>query len=70
MNAADVPVLGSLMRSGTRDRAFDVLLGLGPVLVALIALVGRNVFTTALAACYVLAFVGYVGYKSVSHARE
>lgn len=64
MNPADVPLVGSISRVGTRDRVFDVFLLLGPVIVASIAVVGRNPLTTALAACYVLAFVGHVGYRS------
>ena len=70
MNAADVPVFGVLFRLRARERMFDALVLLGPVLVALIALLGRNVLTTALAACYVLAFVGYVGYRGIDRARK
>jgi hypothetical protein len=66
MNAADVPVLGWVLRSGARSRTFDVLLLCGPLLVALIAIAGRNLLTTTFAVLYVLVFVGYIGYRSIS----
>lgn len=64
MNVADIPLVGLILRSGTRDRVFDVFLLSGPVLVALIVVIGRNLLTTALAVLYVLGFVGYVSYRS------
>ncbi|MFB6129559.1 MAG: hypothetical protein ABEJ28_01910 [Salinigranum sp.] len=59
----DVPVIRYVVNAGARDRVFDLLLVLGPVFIAIIALDGRTVWSTALAAAYVLAFVGYLLYK-------
>ena len=66
MNLADIPVLRWLLRSGARSHVFNGLLLCGSLLVALIAVVGRNLLTTTFAALYVLVFVGYIGYRSIS----
>ena len=65
MNAMDVPALGSLWRSRANDHVFDLLLLCGPLLVVLIVVVGRTPVTTVFAALYVLAFIGYVGYRRI-----
>ena len=61
-----LPVLGWVLRSGARSRTFDVLLLCGPLLAALIAIAGRKLLTTTFAVLYVLVFVGYIGYRSIS----
>ncbi|MFB6075249.1 MAG: hypothetical protein ABEJ89_09570 [Haloarculaceae archaeon] len=55
-----------LAEVGTDDPVFDVLLVAGPLVIALIAVLGRSLPTDALAAAYLLSFVGYVAYKGVS----
>lgn len=50
MNAADVPVLGWVLHSEARSRVFNSLLVCGPLLVGLIAAIGRNPLTIAVAA--------------------
>ena len=70
MNPTEIPLLGSVLRSGARDRVFDAFLLCGPLLVALIAVVGRNPVTTAIAALYVLVFVGYVAYLGLSKTSQ
>jgi hypothetical protein len=60
----DIPILGSLYRSG-RDHGYNTLILCGPLLIAVIALLGRSPLTTALAAGYVSAFVLYTLWKSI-----
>jgi hypothetical protein len=57
------PVIGALVQAGPGDRGFDVLMLCGPLLVALIALGGRTLLTSALVAAYLMSFVGYVFYR-------
>lgn len=64
----DVPFIGSLSHEG-RGRGFDVLILCGPLLIAVLALLGRSPLTTALAAGYVSAFVLYTLTKSVRYYR-
>lgn len=67
MTPADIPVVGALFRSGFggRDTGYDILILCGPLLIAVIALLGRSPLTTALAVGYVSAFVLYTLWNSV-----
>lgn len=67
MIPADIPVVGSLFQSGFggRDTVYDTLILCGPLLIAVIALVGRSPLTTTLAVGYISAFVLYTLWKSV-----
>ena len=64
MHPENLPVVGAVFRFGARDRVLDSIILAGPVVVAALVLLGRNVLTTVLAALYVLSFVGYVLYKA------
>lgn len=64
----DVPFLGSLSHEG-RSRGFDALILCGPLLIAVLALLGRSQLTTVLAAGYVAAFILYTLMKSVRYYR-
>ncbi|MFC6769873.1 hypothetical protein [Natrinema soli] len=65
MRVSDLPVVGDLLESGAEDRVFDSLLLVGPLLILLIALVGRSSLTTGLALSYVSFFIAYVLYRGV-----
>ena len=65
MNLSDVPIVGDLLEAGAEDRVFDSLLLVGPLLIALVAVVGRSPLTIAIAAAYLLFFVAYVAYRGV-----
>ncbi|ELZ32451.1 hypothetical protein C474_06507 [Halogeometricum pallidum JCM 14848] len=65
MKPEDVPLVREIIRTGADDRVFDLLLVVGPLLVVLVALLGRSVVTTALAGGYLLAFVGYTLFKGL-----
>ncbi|MFB6109426.1 MAG: hypothetical protein ABEJ60_00930 [Halodesulfurarchaeum sp.] len=60
MNGDALPLIGRVIEEGADDRLFDGLLLLGPPLVVLIALLGRNGLTVALISGYLLAFVARV----------
>lgn len=64
----DVPFLGSLSHE-SRGRGFDALILCGPLLIAVLALLGRSPLTTALAAGYVAAFVLYTLVKHVRYSQ-
>lgn len=62
-----LPFVGSLLWSGDRDRGYELLILCGPLVIVSIALLGRSLLTTALAAGYILAFVLYllwIGFES------
>lgn len=64
MSVDDLPILGPVLDAGADDRIFDGLLLAGPVLVCVLALVGRTTATTAVAAGYLAVFAGYTLYKA------
>ncbi|GAA5050079.1 hypothetical protein [Haladaptatus pallidirubidus] len=63
----DIPLLRHLARFGGQDNVFDLLLLLGPLLIIVIALVGRTVITTGFTVGYILFFFGYLLYKGSRH---
>ncbi|MFB6087437.1 MAG: hypothetical protein ABEJ85_02855 [Haloarculaceae archaeon] len=65
MSIDDLPVIEQVIESGANDRVFDALLLSGPLVILLIALIGRTLLTRAMAAAYLAVFVGYVLYKGV-----
>ncbi|MFC6826840.1 hypothetical protein [Halopelagius fulvigenes] len=64
MSIDDAPLLGPVLNAGADDRVFDGLLLAGPLLLCVLALVGRTRTTTVLAAGYLAVFVGYTLYKA------
>lgn len=57
------PLVYSLSDAGPADRVFDVMLLGGPLVIVLLATVGRTPVTVAIVAMYLVAFLGYVLYK-------
>ncbi|GGL22886.1 hypothetical protein GCM10009037_02880 [Halarchaeum grantii] len=55
--------------AGPNDRVLDAFVLLGPLVLALLALLGRGPVTEALAAGYVLALLAYVAAIAVRTAR-
>lgn len=62
MRVDELPVVQAVVNAGPDDSVFDALLLAGPLVLLVVALAGRSVVTEALAAGYLLAFVGYVLY--------
>lgn len=61
----EIPIIGALLQFGERDMGYNVLILCGPLVIALLALLGRSLETELLAGGYVTAFVLYTLYKSV-----
>lgn len=64
MNIDETPLLGPVLDAGADDRVFDGLLLAGPLLLCVLAAVGRTPITTVLAVGYLAVFVGYTLYKA------
>lgn len=69
MNDEATPLVEPLLSIGADDGVFDGLLLSGPLLVAVLAVVGRTPLTTTLVAAYLVVFVGYTLLKSRSTAH-
>lgn len=63
MSADHVPGLRWVLDTGPDDRVFDSLLVSGPLLIVLLALLGRTPLTTTIAVGYLGVFAGYTLYK-------
>jgi hypothetical protein len=62
----DIPIVASVVDAGADDRVFDSMLLVGPVVIAVIALLGRSVVTELLAVAYIVTFVSYVLYRATA----
>ena len=60
MTFSELPLLGSIVNSGTDDLVFQGLLITGPIVIILIGLKGRSPLTTALAGCYLAVLIGNI----------
>lgn len=65
MTPADLPIVGTLFQFDGRDTVYDTLILCGPLLIVVIALLGRSPLTTALAVGYLSTFVLYTLWKSI-----
>jgi hypothetical protein len=65
MNWSELPVVSTVSKAGPEDRVFDSLLLLGPLVIAVIAVLGRSLVTEAIAGVYIAVFVAYVAYHAV-----
>ncbi|MFC4408145.1 hypothetical protein [Haloarchaeobius iranensis] len=66
MNLDDVPVVNYVLESGPDDPVFDTLLLSGPLVIGILALVGREPVSVGLGVLYLLVFAGYLPYKWLS----
>lgn len=64
MNLRDLPILRRLEDVGPTDPVFDLLVLVGPVVIAIIAVLGRTAISTTLAAAYVIGFVAYLAWNA------
>jgi len=65
MNPEDLPVVGAAFRFGTPDPFFAWLLLAGPLVLLLIALLGRSMVVETIATLYVLLLPLYVLKKAM-----
>lgn len=59
----EIPVFGALVRDGSRDSVYELLMVAGPILLILIRILGRGLITRGLVFFYLLSFVVYLGYN-------
>lgn len=64
MNLRQFPFFEKIVERGTDNYVFNVLLLFGPVLIFLIVIFGRSIFTVVLALLYIIVFVVYVLFRS------
>jgi hypothetical protein len=69
MNRRDLPIVKAIFESGADDRIFDSLLLVGPLVVVVIAALGRSLLTELLAVAYLVVFIGYVLYRGGDRLR-
>ncbi len=62
----DLASVSFLSWAGDRDPIYDLLILTGPILILLIALLGRMWLTTGLAIGYLLVFVGHLLHSIIS----
>lgn len=60
MKLGTLPVIEQVFESGAKDRVFDGLLLIGPLVIVAIAVFGRSAITAGIAAAYLGAFVLHV----------
>ncbi len=60
MNLEKIPLAGRVFQAGATDPLFEGLLLLGPVLLFLVLVLGRNSVTVVLTSGYVIVFVGRI----------
>lgn len=65
MTPEDIPVLGTLFEVGAKSRLYDAMMLLGPILIVLIAIVGRTEVTTVSAGIFVITLPLYILFQSV-----
>lgn len=70
MNVDPSAVASALGEWGSDDPALDALMVLGPVVVAVFVLAGRNVVTTTLAATYLAGFLSVVAVNAVRNGER
>ena len=62
-------VLRAVIEAGPNDRVFDAMLLCGPLVLLLVAAVGRSTLTVGAAVLYLAAFVVYVLVKAATVGR-
>lgn len=65
MKFSELPVISSVSEAGADDRIWDFLLLIGPVVLGLVVVFGRSVFTESVASGYLVVCVSYVLYKGL-----
>lgn len=65
MRTDELPIISLVSNVGADDWIFDTLLILGPLVIVVIAALGRSLVTEVLAAIYIVVFVAYVGYQAL-----
>lgn len=70
MNPQQIPFVRLVSRFGIKDSVLTGFMIAGPVVILVLALVGRTAITITVAAAYVSLFVLYVVYKGIITGGE
>jgi hypothetical protein len=65
VNVDDLPIIGRVHQWGAEETVYDALLLCGPLVVLVIAVLGRTSVTVGLTGLYVASFVGYALSRAV-----
>lgn len=65
MKVRDIPVITYVFEAGADDRVFDSLLLVGPLIIGVIIVLERSLFTEALAVAYIAVFVAYTLHRGI-----
>lgn len=65
MKLREIPVISYGFDAGADDRVFDSLLLVGPLVIGVVVLLKRSLFTEALAVAYIAVFLTYALYQGV-----
>lgn len=65
MKLRDLPIVSDVFAAGPDNRVFDSLLLLGPLVLGLIIVLNRSLFTEALAVAYISVLLTYVLYQGI-----
>lgn len=63
MNPRNLPYVDAVFRFGAQNRVLDTYLLLGPIVILIFVIIGRNSFTVLVTGLYVLSFIAYVLYN-------
>mgnify|MGYP007042283201 FL=1 len=66
MNPQNLPVVSYIFEVGADDRVFDSLLLAGPLVLGIIIVLNRSLFTELLAFGYIAIFVVYTVYRGIT----
>ena len=66
MNPRNLPVVSYIFEVGADDRVFDSLLLAGPLVLGIIIVLNRSLFTELLAFGYIAIFVVYTVYRGIT----
>lgn len=65
MKLRNLPIVSYVFEAGADDRIFDSLLLIGPLVIGLIVLLKRSLFTEVLAVAYIAVFITYTLYQGI-----
>jgi len=65
MSLRDLPIVPQVIDAGPDNRIFHTLLLLGPVVIGLIVMFQRSLFTEMVAMAYIAGFLTYTLYRGI-----
>lgn len=66
MKPRDVPLVDQIVESGADDHVYDTFMLMGPLVLVIVAVVGRTLLTEVVVGAHLLAFTTYVVYNAIT----